>query len=420
MQPHEERLARLPVGKLIELAALGMRESSEAAHVGNAMINEFDPLPQWVVSDILLSPDLLEPIMAQLSLKDGSQLRLVCSVWRAAWKARCAGHLGFVRTVEAKAPTLFEIRQGLPEGQPLGFPRNVVARPGGGALVPDYNNFCLKFLTPSGDVERVLDGDPDRDLSDDRHPLYTPSAACIIDTSTAWIVESDKRNLTKVNLDSGAKNFTAHDFEDLPNWAAGPGEGRPFPGDQNINPIDLAMAGDRLLVLMAVRDDDTYTMGLLVLQARTGAYIHYIGLDGIETGGYRMNCFLVDSSLAADGDLVYISDPIGNRVVVMNHMTGEQVRSIGHQNRLSGSEPGEFWEPVGVAVGHGRLYVSERAGGRIQVLTLEGEPLQVLSPPDGDELGGMCVDGDRVWCLGPRDEKSHVHLLELVGSGAAS
>ena len=80
-----------------------------------------------------------------------------------------------------------------------------------------------------------------------------------------------------------------------------------------------------------------------------------------------------------------------------------------------GTAPREFNSPVGVAVGHGRLYVSECDGCRIQVLTLEGLLLQVLDSPDGEALGGLCVDGNRIWCVGvgPEQGTSWVQLLRV-------
>ena len=70
------------------------------------------------------------------------------------------------------------------------------------------------------------------------------------------------------------------------------------------------------------------------------------------------------------------------------HTDGTHVRSIGRAGQAPdgvrtdwphevderrSSAPGEFNGPSGVAIGHGRLIVSEEDGKRIQVLTLEGE-----------------------------------------------
>ena len=56
-------------------------------------------------------------------------------------------------------------------------------------------------------------------------------------------------------------------------------------------------------------------------------------------------------------------------------------------------------------------------GCRIQVLTLDergvGEPLQMLPSPDGQALGGMCLDGPRLWVTGPDQGRGYVHLFEL-------
>ena len=64
--------------------------------------------------------------------------------------------------------------------------------------------------------------------------------------------------------------------------------------------------------------------------------------------------------------------------------------------------------------------MSEREGKRIQVLTLEGGPLRAVgsprlggSVPGGIKLGGICVDGSRLWVTGPDESNTTVHIYEL-------
>lgn len=52
--------------------------------------------------------------------------------------------------------------------------------------------------------------------------------------------------------------------------------------------------------------------------------------------------------------------------------------------------------------------MSELDGGRIQVLTLEGEPLQIVAPPNKCALFGLCVDGYRLWAA------AHVNRLHVL------
>ena len=81
---------------------------------------------------------------------------------------------------------------------------------------------------------------------------------------------------------------------------------------------------------------------------------------------------------------------------------------------------------LGVAVRGKTMYVSEAGGRQIQVLRLpdddsaEPEILQVIPSPDGEELGGLCLNGDRLWCMGPKYlrgelrtqlEGTYVHLF---------
>ena len=162
----------------------------------------------------------------------------------------------------------------------------------------------------------------------------------------------------------------------------------------------------------------------MVLDAASGDLRFAFG-----TAGSGPDELSVATSLCVHGDHVFVADTDNHRIQVYKHTDGTHVRSIGragqapdgsragwpyeHDERRS-SAPGEFNRPVGVAIGHGRLIVSEDDGKRIQVLTLEGEPLQILKSPEKDELGGLCVDGDRLWATGPTKDPANVYLYKFI------
>ena len=82
-----------------------------------------------------------------------------------------------------------------------------------------------------------------------------------------------------------------------------------------------------------------------------------------------------------------------------------------------------FRMPWGVAVSGKMLYVSEQGDstedipGRIWILRLpddvSSDPtvMQLIPSPDGRELGGLCLNGGQLWCMGPDEQMTHMHLL---------
>ena len=145
------------------------------------------------------------------------------------------------------------------------------------------------------------------------------------------------------------------------------------------------------------------------------------------------------SALAVHNGLIYVADSCNHRVQIYNLEDGSHVRSIGRdipvewdsdedldyseylfagspnpEDPRASTKPGEFNGTTAIAIGHGRLYVSEDDGCRLQVLTLEGEPLHVIPSPDGKGMGGICVDGEHVWVIGEHTDPSNVHLFTLV------
>ena len=103
------------------------------------------------------------------------------------------------------------------------------------------------------------------------------------------------------------------------------------------------------------------------------------------------------------GELVVASE--GNHRLEVYDLEGAYVRSIGAGR---GDGPGQLKGPSEVSVAHGRLYVSEKAGKRVQVFSPDGAALQVLPSPPETELSGLCADGQRLYAADSEDHKLHV------------
>ena len=83
----EVRLACLSHAELLKIAASGMHEGDETCRLGEAILAERAPVPEWAVTGVLTSVDLVRPLLASLALDD-CYTALVCTAWRAAWKDR--------------------------------------------------------------------------------------------------------------------------------------------------------------------------------------------------------------------------------------------------------------------------------------------------------------------------------------------
>ena len=80
------RLGQLPHAVLAELAALLCSDSPSLQATAEECIAAHNPLPQEMVERVLLSPDLLPPVLGPLDTDDGAAAA-VCSQWLAGWKA---------------------------------------------------------------------------------------------------------------------------------------------------------------------------------------------------------------------------------------------------------------------------------------------------------------------------------------------
>lgn len=104
------------------------------------------------------------------------------------------------------------------------------------------------------------------------------------------------------------------------------------------------------------------------------------------------------TGLATHGGEFFVADSENHRVAVYSEV-GCFARSIGGEGGKGGQAPGMFNEPEGLTVAHGCLVVSEAAGCRLQVLTLQGTPLQVVTPDGSGRLAGVCcsADGNKIF-----------------------
>ena len=122
--------------------------------------------------------------------------------------------------------------------------------------------------------------------------------------------------------------------------------------------------------------------------------------------------------MAVRGDMLYVTGRQSDTVDEYRWSDGTLMRRFGGGfRRLS-----LFHNPFGIAVRGKTMYVSEAGRHRIQVLRLpdddSSEPtvLQVIPSPDGEELGGLCVNGDRLWCMGPKHPRvAHATYVHLFG-----
>ena len=80
------RLASLPHELLLELLVQLASLSAETRQLAENFLAAHNPLPEWAVTRVLLSEDLMSSILAPLEVTDAAAMD-VCSTWRMAWRA---------------------------------------------------------------------------------------------------------------------------------------------------------------------------------------------------------------------------------------------------------------------------------------------------------------------------------------------
>ena len=326
----------------------------------------------------LLSDDVVTSVLSFLAPETGGGAYPACKLFRDLWRRRCTGLFRVLRS---------------PVGD-LGWSEQVIAY-GDGALVPNYRSDCLKTYSASGDH-----------LSDLLVGISSPTAVAIRGDGTAWLLLHNANRIVCARLDD--PTYSSDIMEIDPE--------RFYPDHENVvdcRVCDIGLAGDRLLILtvtLAENEPERFSR-VHVVDDRTGALLYQF-----PTSLSRHE----NALFAVQDDMLYIAGFATDAIHIYNWRHGSAAGLI----RLGGDLA--FRMPWGVAVSGKMLYVSEQGNstedvpGRIWILRLpddvsssSSDPIvvQVIPSPDGGELGGLCLNGGQLWCMGPDEQRTHMHLL---------
>ena len=362
----------------------------------------------------LQSEDVLACVLSLHAVKEGCvhSLASVSKAWRAAWRRRCKDRCRLLRT------QIGDFRHAI----------HVTALANGGAIVADYGHFKLEAFSPDGDSQTIY-----------CERFETPGAIALLGDGTAWMLAQDREAVCLVRWQDGVgaqqpSRRWPNGWRQDTNWNDPHGRilqhvdfdalGASEQPRVYLEPCDLAVSGDRLLVLCR----GGWFGRVCVLDSQTGVVLYQLG-PASEAG--EADELRIPRSLAVHQDLCFVADTCNHAIKIFNFRQRELVRTIGSTAAaptfpdydpdndvdpyyiLAGYEdarrsdlPCEFNEPVGVAFLDGRLYVSEWGGRRIQILRFASgihgpvECLQIIPSPYGTPLAGLCVSGERLWCLG--------------------
>ena len=340
----------------------------------------------------LSSDDVLATVFSFITPEAGFGAATACKTLRDAWRRRCRGML---RVHRQRIGTFT-------------YSDHCVAY-GDGVMVPDYS-----FNRDSGSLKTyAVDG---RHLSDLNMCLNTPRVVALRGDGTAWVLLSDDRRIICVRLaeaPSAPSNEILRRTRDATDAYNEVLMSISITSAYNITTFTLA--GDKLLVLFVDAVYPEIAMKIGVYDNTTGTFLREFPLEDVL--GERNPGDAERSCIAVQGDMLYIARQLDDTVDVYNWHEGTCLRRFGGEGegqRLS------FNQPFGIALRGKTMYVSEVDGRRIQVIRLadddDSEPdvLQVIPSPDGARLGGLCLSGDRLWCVGPKYPREELANLETT------
>lgn len=307
-----------------------------------------------LVATVMSSPDILSQVMTHLGLRKLYQVEAVSAAWREAAVAERRTRCVF----------RFEVTLGRGKGSAGGefdLPFFVCSLPSRDCvLVSDFFNHRLQTLSTAAgsSAHQVVVG------KEEGVALSCPTGL-VCDDAFCFVAESGSSCLQKLRLSD---------------WSLILGTGRHGSAEGELrHPHGLALDAKRLFVA----DNDNHRICIFDHQL---AFRASFGRQGCGQGELRDPC-----GLAVHRWQLFVAD-LGNHRLQIFTVRGRWLRSIGREGRA----PGEFLGPWGVAVARLAqgvvLCVSESRARRVQVLGLDGTPLQVLAPPGAGSLAGLCVE----------------------------
>ena len=359
------RLGKLPHDVLAELAARLCSDSPALQAAAEECMATHEPLPGWAVERVLLSPDLVPPILAPLKAEDGAAAA-VCSQWLDGWKATN------------------EPRRRLKQ-VPLDLPEKLVSWLG--TSYAGYDG-CLQMVATSDGRLAIHTGSGvrfyDRSMSErsraqeDRdYPGYffaADDASLFFSTTDADVPEVSVLRRTSYDGTVAAEyRLEGHGFS------------RP-----------VLAPGGLLFCVLYNEDDDlgwdddlgrptpATTNEIAALDAQTLQLRHRFGLGLFNDAG----------QLVVAGDELYVCDTSNDRLQVFS-LTGEHRRSV----------TGEWSSPQLLCFAKGRLYLVEKRpwpshnpSRRLLVLSMQGDILQVFTHPTEPRAGlrWICCFDDKL------------------------
>ena len=330
-----------------------------------------------VATNVLTNDDLLTHILEQRGLH-ASRHALVCKQWkRAAAAAKLSGQTlepephvscggGFNPDDEGE-----EGEEAFDEGAFMAqFAGGISALPDNNLLVVDTNACRILKLTPLG--ERLVE--------------YPVPAAYPVTAAALGDVMYYSCPMGGAN-EFACGRFRISDGEELP----------PLPVPEQY--LDIARRG---MCDFVVAPDLNRLFMLRFLQPETSGYAGHPGsidvydLDTL-TMSFSFGAFPPDTTSLAYGSSqpsLFVGSKSG-RISVYSP-DGSFLRAFGSPGR----KPGSFLKLTGIAVSTNRLFTAEERGvdfvGRVQVLTLDGLPLQVLPINTCGSPTAICVSGQYV------------------------